>query len=217
MCKFSQLLIRLFAVDLLTFQKILEDLSIFVWKKGDGTLLRIHGGDYLIKLFIKDMRANNYIITVPSTFSFEAVRSKIENTFKLSPGCYKLSFKHRSESVGSVSVKTDRDWHFVVLFSKRRAYHVFLDLEEFPSSQTADEVACNELRWYDEAYLYEAASDEDASDEDASDVCCEKYVKKVFFEGAWDEVSRYNFESFNLLFLADLGLCLCLCMCFVVC
>ena len=119
---------------------------------------------------------------------------------------YKLTFKHRNKSVGSVSVKTDRDWHFVVLFSRLRAYFVYLDLEDFPSSPTADEVACDELRLYDGADLYEAASDEDASDEDAfdedvSDVCCEKYVKNVFLEDAYDEVSRYNFESCNLLFL----------------
>ena len=118
---------------------------------------------------------------------------------------YKLTFKHRNKSVGSVSVKTDRDWHFVVLFSRLRAYFVYLDLEDFPSSPTADEVACDEDPWYVESFYVESsdedASDEDASDEDASDVCCEKYVKNVFLEDAYDEVSRYNFESCNLLFL----------------
>ncbi|PWA94950.1 hypothetical protein CTI12_AA054510 [Artemisia annua] len=170
----------LFNVDLSTFQKILEDFNIFVWKNADGTLKRIHVGDYLINLYIK-MRGSYYFFIVPSTISFEDVRSEIENCFKLSPGCYKLSFKHRSKLV-SVSVKTDRDWHFVVLFSKRRAYHVYLDLEYFPFSQTADEVA-----WYDGADLYEAASDEDfyASDEDASD----EDACNVFVEGACDENS----------------------------
>ncbi|PWA66425.1 villin 3 [Artemisia annua] len=91
----------------------------------------------------------------------DLLQSEIENCFKLSPGCYKLTFKHRSKLAGSVS-------------------------------PDPDEVACNELGWYDGADLYEAASDEDfyASDEDASDEdASDEAACNVFVEGACDENS----------------------------
>ena len=155
MCKFYQFLICLFAVDLSTFKARLEQLNIFVWKHVNGALVRIHGGDYEITIILKG-RGLQY--SVHGTRPFEDFIYMLETDLNLSPGCYKLSYKHPDRSVGNVWVKTDRDWHSAVLLSRRRGYFVLLYLEVFASSQTADEDAC-----------YEDACDGDDCDEDAHD------------------------------------------------
>ncbi|GKA31111.1 aldehyde dehydrogenase, conserved site-containing protein [Tanacetum coccineum] len=124
------------AFDLSTFEERLVQLNIFVWKERGGSTVRIHGGDYEMTIVIKTVN-DKYYYTVHSTDSFESVISMIEKYLKLSPGCYKLIFRHPRKKYGNVWVKTDRDWYFVVLFSSFRGYLVYLDLEVFPSSQTA--------------------------------------------------------------------------------
>ncbi|GKA85716.1 hypothetical protein Tco_0807370, partial [Tanacetum coccineum] len=131
----------LFQVDLSTFKARLEQLNIFVWKEVNGSLVRIHGGDYEITILLKDM---GRVYSVKATDPFEYVIRMLEEQLKLSHGCYKLTYKHPNRSVGNVWVKTDRDWHFAVLHSKWRGYFVFLYLEVFASIRTADEDACDE-------------------------------------------------------------------------
>ncbi|PWA94952.1 Bromodomain transcription factor [Artemisia annua] len=85
-----------------------------------------YAGHYAVKA--------KYYYTVESTLSFEAVKSMIEEDLKLLLGCYKLTFKRRPiKSMGNVWVKTDRDWHIVVLIYMMVGYIVFLELEDFPS------------------------------------------------------------------------------------
>ena len=123
------------AVDSSSFKARLERLNIFTWKEVGGSLVRIHGGDYEITIVIKNMRR---IYVVHGTDSFEDVFHMIEENLKLSPGCYKLTYKHPLKSIGNVWVKTDREWHSAVLLAKTmRGYSVFLNLEVFPSGQTA--------------------------------------------------------------------------------
>ncbi|GKC98284.1 hypothetical protein Tco_1168559 [Tanacetum coccineum] len=128
-------------VDLSTFKARLEQLNIFTWKEVNGSLVRIHGGDYEITIIIKGM-GRAYV--VKATDSFEDVIRMLEKQLKLSPGCYKLTYKHPNRSVGNVWVKTDRDWHSAVLLSKWRGYFVILYLEVFASSLSYDEDACDE-------------------------------------------------------------------------
>ncbi|GKB57645.1 hypothetical protein Tco_0913831, partial [Tanacetum coccineum] len=68
----------------------------------------------------------------------------LEEKNKLSPGCYKLTYKHPNRSIGYVWLKTDRDWHFAASLAKVRGYFVILYLEVFASRLTADEDACYE-------------------------------------------------------------------------
>ncbi|GJW19103.1 RNA-directed DNA polymerase, eukaryota [Tanacetum coccineum] len=117
----------LFNVDLSTFKARLVKLNIFVWNKVNGPV-RIHGGDYLITIVIKE-REKHY--AVQATKPIEYVRSMVEADLRLSSGCYKLTYNLPPN--GDVWVKTDRDWHFAVEFSKERGYLVYLDLETCPS------------------------------------------------------------------------------------
>ncbi|GJV70103.1 hypothetical protein Tco_1485612 [Tanacetum coccineum] len=142
----------LFNVDLKTFKAKLLQEGIFVWNEFKFGPVRIHGGDYLLKIIFKKLHK---LYAVDSTNVFKEVISMIEGDLRLSPG-YKLTYKH--PSLGNVLVETDRDWHSAVEFSRAKGFCVYLDLNINPYYQTADEDAVDE-----------DASDEDDSDEDASD------------------------------------------------
>ena len=73
--------------DLSTFKTLLVDENIFVWNEVDGPV-RIHGGDYLITIVIKQ-RQKSYV--VEGTKPFENVISVIEADLRLSRGYYKLT------------------------------------------------------------------------------------------------------------------------------
>ncbi|GKB55600.1 hypothetical protein Tco_0911786, partial [Tanacetum coccineum] len=160
----------LFNVDLSTFKAMLVQINIFVWKEPNGGLVGIHGGDYEINILFRSL-GRCYV--VKGSKSFEDVIRMLEKQLKLSPGCYKLTYKHPNRSVRNVWVKTDRDWQIAVLLSKLRGYFVLLNLEVFPSSQTADEDACD----------YKAL-DEDLTDDDfyLEDFDEDDYVDPVFVE-----------------------------------
>ncbi|GKB98526.1 hypothetical protein Tco_0984663, partial [Tanacetum coccineum] len=162
--------------DMSTFKTMLEQINIFAWKEVNGSLVRIHGSDYDLTILLKGLR-KRYVVKI--TDSFEDIIRMLEKQLKLSPGCYKLTYKHPNRSVGKVWVKTDRDWDSVVLFSQLRGYFVLLDLEVFESSQTADEDACDE-DGCDEDACDKDACDKDACDDDACD-------DDACFEGACDE------------------------------
>ncbi|GJW20766.1 YTH domain-containing family protein [Tanacetum coccineum] len=136
----------LFNVDLSTFKAKLLQENIFVWNEVHYGPVRIHGDDSFIDILFKKLRK---LIRVQAIDTFADVISIIEMELMLSPGCYKLTYKHPSN--GNVLVKTDRDWHFAVEFSKVTGGCLRSDLVFLSSGQTADE----------------DASDEDASDEDA--------------------------------------------------
>ncbi|GJT38141.1 hypothetical protein Tco_0938006 [Tanacetum coccineum] len=165
----------LFNVDLSTFKAMLKQLNIFVWKEVNGSIVTIHGGDYEITIVIKNIR-KHYVMK--TTDSFEDVIRMLEKQLKLSPGCYKLTYKSPNRSVGKVWIKTDRDWDLAVLLSKVRGYFVLLYLEVFASSQTADEDAC-----------FEGACDEDVSDDDfyVDDLDEDEYVENFYVEDAFNE------------------------------
>ncbi|GJT07809.1 RNA-directed DNA polymerase, eukaryota [Tanacetum coccineum] len=113
--------------DLSTFKARLVQLNIFVWNEVNGPV-RIHGGDYLITIVIKE-REKRYV--VQATKPIEYVRSMIESDLRLSSRCYKLTYNLPPNR--DVWVKTDHDWHFAVEFSEERGYLVYLDLEICPS------------------------------------------------------------------------------------
>ncbi|PWA59676.1 hypothetical protein CTI12_AA390650 [Artemisia annua] len=173
-------LICLCAVDLSTFKARLEQLNIFVWKEVNGALVRIHGGDYELKILVRGL-GRCYV--VKGTKSFEDVIRMLEKQLKLSPGCYKLTYKHPIRSVGNVWVKTDRDWHFAVLISMLRGYYVLLNLE------AADEDACDEDACYEDAYYEDACDENDLTDDDfyVEDFDEDDYVEPVFVEDPFDE------------------------------
>ncbi|GJU70279.1 RNA-directed DNA polymerase, eukaryota [Tanacetum coccineum] len=106
----------LFNVNLSTFKARLVQLNIFVSNEVNRPV-RIHGGDYLITIVIKE-REKRYV--VQATKPIEYVRSMIEADLRLSSGCYKLTYNLPPN--GDVWVKTDRDWHFAVEFSEERGY-----------------------------------------------------------------------------------------------
>ncbi|GKF19309.1 hypothetical protein Tco_0067947, partial [Tanacetum coccineum] len=126
--------------DLSTFKARLEQLNIFVWKEVNGSLVRIHGGDYEISILLKGLGA---LCVVKATDSFEYVIRLLEEECKLSPGYYKLTYKHPNRSIGYVWLKTDCDWHFVASLAKVRGYFVLLYLEVFASRQTIED-SCDE-------------------------------------------------------------------------
>ncbi|GKE49615.1 hypothetical protein Tco_1480873, partial [Tanacetum coccineum] len=96
--------------------------------------------DYEISILLKGLGA---LYVVKATDSFEYVIRMLEEQLKLSPGCYKLTYKHPNRSIGYVWLKTDRDWHNAVLLSKVRGYFVLLYLEVFASRQTIED-SCDE-------------------------------------------------------------------------
>nr|GFA32662.1 flavone 6-hydroxylase [Tanacetum cinerariifolium] len=53
----------LFNVDLSTFKAMLRQINIFFWKEVDGSLVRIHRGDYDITILIKGMR-KRYVVKI---------------------------------------------------------------------------------------------------------------------------------------------------------
>ncbi|GKA34535.1 hypothetical protein Tco_0720964 [Tanacetum coccineum] len=169
-----------YEVDLSTFKATLKQLNIFVWKEVNGSLVTIHGGDYEITILIKNI-GKHYV--VKATDSFEDVIRMLEKQLKLSPGCYKLTYKHPNRSVGKVWVKTDRDWDIAVLLSKVRGYFVLLYLEVFASSQAADEDAC------DDDACFEGACDEDVTDDDfyVDDLDEYEYFEEFYVEDAFNE------------------------------
>jgi hypothetical protein len=179
-----------FKVDLSTFKARLEQLNIFVWKEVDGSLVRIHGGDYKITILLRALRK---LYVVKATDSFEDVIRMLEKQLKLSPGCYKLTYKHPNRSIGNVWVKTDRDWHFAVLLSKVRGYIVLLNLELFASGLTADEDAC------DDDACDEDLCDEDVTDDDfyIEDLDEDDYFEGYNVEDAFDEEDACDEVSGN--------------------
>ena len=130
-------------VELPTFKKSLVYLDIFVWNEVNGPV-RIHGGDYSITIVIKE-RQKSYV--VQATKPFENVISMIEADLSLSRGCYRLTYILPPGV--NILVKTDRDWHFAVEFSKERGNFVHFDLQICPSSTIAN---------------VDASDDEDASE-----------------------------------------------------
>ena len=126
MCKFYQVWICLYAVDLSTFKARLEQLNIFVWKEVNGALVRIHGDDYELTIVLKHMGRS---CVVEGTAAFEDVIRMLEKRLELSPGCYKLTFKHPNRSMGDVWLKSDSEWHFAVSLAKLRGYCVILYLD----------------------------------------------------------------------------------------
>ena len=134
----------LFGIELSSFKNVLVVLDIFVWNEVNRGPVRIHGGDYSITIVIKE-RQKSYV--VQATKPFESVISMIEADLSLSRGCYRLTYILPPGV--NILVKTDRDWHFAVEFSKERGNFVHFDLEICPSSTTAD---------------VDASDDEDASE-----------------------------------------------------
>ncbi|GJY44006.1 hypothetical protein Tco_0432219, partial [Tanacetum coccineum] len=106
--------------------------------------------------------------------------------------CTSFYTMHSSVSLQDVICLIEKELHLA-----SRGYFVYLDLEFFPSSQTTDEVAYDEIAWLMPVWdpSYEDAFDKDSWDEDSCDE--DSYSKNVFVEdacdeGACDEVSRYN-------------------------
>ncbi|PWA85408.1 hypothetical protein CTI12_AA150280 [Artemisia annua] len=98
-----------FNVDLSTFKARLEQLNIFVWKEVDGSLVRIHGGDYKLNVIIKD---SGLSWAVRGTTAFEDFSRMLEKKLE----CH-LDFMHGCE------------WHFAVSLAKLRGYCVILYLK----------------------------------------------------------------------------------------
>ncbi|GKC68134.1 hypothetical protein Tco_1100732, partial [Tanacetum coccineum] len=185
----------LFNVDMSTFKALLKQINIFAWKEVNGSLVRIHRGDYDITILIKGMR-KRYVVKI--TDSFEDIIRMLEKDLKLSPGCYKLTYKHANRKVGKVWLKTDRDWDFAVLFAQICGYFVLLDLEVFESSQTCDEDACDDDACDDDAWddvacdddaCFEGACDEDLTDDDfyVDDFDEDDFVGKFYVEDAFND------------------------------
>ncbi|GJU81317.1 hypothetical protein Tco_1283682 [Tanacetum coccineum] len=141
----------LFNVDLSTFKARLVQLNIFVWNEVNGPVKTYRDWHFAVEfskergylvymdleicpsitIFIKERQNHN---VVHATKPFETVKTMIEADLSLCPGCYKLTYNLPPN--GDVWVKTDRDWHFIVQFSKERGYFVYLDLEICPSGTT---------------------------------------------------------------------------------
>ncbi|GJU16457.1 hypothetical protein Tco_1144423, partial [Tanacetum coccineum] len=173
----------LFNVDLSTFKAMLKQINIFAWKEVNGSLVRIHRGDYDITILIKGMR-KRYVVKI--TDSFEDISRMLEKDLKLSPGCYKLTYKHTNRKVGKVWLKTDRDWDFAVLDAQWIGYFVRLYLEVFESIQTCGDDACDYVACDDDA-CFEGTCDEDLTDDDfyiedfdEDDIVARYYVEDDF-------------------------------------
>ncbi|PWA52172.1 Aldehyde dehydrogenase, conserved site-containing protein [Artemisia annua] len=105
----------LFHVDLPTFKAKLLELDIFVWKEPNGLRVRIHGGDYKIVVFIRNIHRS---FDVRGTLAFFDLISQIERAYSLPLEGYKLTYE-QPQTVYNL-LKTDRDWHYAVEYSKVR-------------------------------------------------------------------------------------------------
>nr|GEY44661.1 hypothetical protein [Tanacetum cinerariifolium] len=64
------------------------------------------------------LKSRGALCVVKATDPFEYVIRLLEEEFQLSPGYYKLTYKHPNRSIGYVWLKTDREWHFAASLAK---------------------------------------------------------------------------------------------------
>ncbi|GKC27893.1 hypothetical protein Tco_1035187, partial [Tanacetum coccineum] len=111
--------------DMPTFKAKLLEFGILVWNKPHGLGVRIHEGDYKIRIAINKVYV---FLDVYGASTFSVVKSKLEVDLMLTPGRYKLSYEKHEISVYEPLV-TDLDWHEAVEYSKVRGYHLRLNVE----------------------------------------------------------------------------------------
>ncbi|GKC67174.1 hypothetical protein Tco_1099772, partial [Tanacetum coccineum] len=111
--------------DLPTFKAKLFEFGILVWNQPHGLSVRIHGGDFIIRIVINKVVV---FLVVSGDSTFSVIKRKLEVDLKLTPGGYKLSYEKPELSVYEPLV-TDLDWHKAVEYSKVRGYRLRLNVE----------------------------------------------------------------------------------------